>query len=213
MAKLYLGTREVTPAIAKGYPGKYQLLQRISDDNDNEIGTVSGFFTDANDQEYAVVCLDAQYRLASGYYCDQSDYITNLPYYNRPTTSFWGNAKETATFNTQTILDWCETHSANSTACSHCRSNSFVIDEITYYGQLPQIIEMIDICCNMSAINTVDTSASSYSSLNFSSNRQFLTSTQCSSSYCWYFFDYAGIFYTLKSSGFFIAPVLELPNR
>lgn len=58
------GYSEVTVNVSGGGSGKYQLLQRISDDNGTGIGTVSGFFTDANNVEYAVVCLDAQYRIS-----------------------------------------------------------------------------------------------------------------------------------------------------
>ena len=84
--------------------GNYQLLDRIEDDNHNEIGTVSGFFTDANNIEYAVVCLDASYRLAAAAWCsDANTLIANLPAYNNHVSAFWYNATETATENTQTI--------------------------------------------------------------------------------------------------------------
>ena len=196
-----------------GSTGKYQLLERIKDDSNNEIGTVSGFFTDANDVEYAVVCLDAQYRLAQGTYCSNtSTAVTDLPVYS--SWALW-EAKETATFNTQKILDFCTAQSATSTACTHCRSKSFTIDGTTYYGQLPNVLELVDICKNYVAIQSADTSVSQYSSLGFprTSGRTWSSSQ-------------SGVRYGLnvsndgvisgayaKTNAFFVAPVLELPNQ
>ena len=75
MAKLVIGTsnQAVVPSIVKRVEvpmptGKYSLLDRVVDDSNNSIGIVVGFHFDANDVEYAVVCLDAAYRLASGQY-------------------------------------------------------------------------------------------------------------------------------------------------
>uniref|UniRef100_UPI003865CADA hypothetical protein n=1 Tax=Methanobrevibacter sp. TaxID=66852 RepID=UPI003865CADA len=56
------GFSSVTVDVPSAPTKKYNLLDRVKDDSNNEIGTVSGFFTDANNVEYAVVCLDAQYR-------------------------------------------------------------------------------------------------------------------------------------------------------
>lgn len=142
-----------------GSSGKYQLLDRVKDDSNNEIGTVSGFFTDANDVEYAVVCLDAQYRLANGYLCSNaSTAITGLTQYQDQTVY---TSKDTATSNTQKILDFCDANSYTSTGCSHCRSKSFIIDGVTYYGQYPNLVETIDITKNLGSINSADTSAAS----------------------------------------------------
>lgn len=194
-----------------GGGGKYQLLQRISDDNGNEIGTVSGFFTDANDVEYAVVCLDAQYRLASGAYCsDNSIAVTDLPLYN--TWAIW-EAKETATFNTQKILDFCTANNYTSQACSHCRTLSFTIDGVTYYGQLPNMIELNDIVRNHTALNTADTTASSYSSVNFSNARNRWSSSQSSRSVAWYTSLVGNMTNVAnKTSTYGVVPVLEIPN-
>lgn len=204
--KALLSSGGITPT------GKYQLLQRISDDNGNEIGTVSGFFTDANDVEYAVVCLDAQYRLAQGTYCSNtSTAVTDLPMY--PSWAIWG-AKETATFNTQKILDFCTAQSATSTACTHCRSKSFTIDGTIYYGQLPNIIELVDICKNYTTIQSADTSVSQYSSLGFprTSDRTW-SSSQYYSSYGWYVTNSGGTSVIIKTGNYFVAPVLEIPNN
>ena len=59
------GTHDVTNyasanvQVPGGVSGKYQLLERVKDDSNNEIGTVVGFQKDANDNEYAVVILDS----------------------------------------------------------------------------------------------------------------------------------------------------------
>ena len=206
----YTSVGKVLLAPEGGSSGKYSLLERISDDSNNEIGTVSGFFTDANNVEYAIVCLDAQYRLDSGQWSSSTGVVTNLPYYQNPTV--WSST-ETATFNTQKILDWCDTNSYTSSACSHCRSKSFTIDDTLYYGQLPNIVELVDIFRRRIAINSADTSASSYSSLIIPTENSCWSSTQA--------FDYisfiiasageATVFY--KDTDCFVIPVLEIPNN
>ena len=195
-----------------GSTGKYQLLERIKDDNNKEIGTVSGFFTDANDVEYAVVCLDARYRLEQGTYCsNKNTAVTDLPVYS--SWALW-EAKETATFNTQKILDFCTAQSATSTACTHCRSKSFTIDGTIYYGQLPNIVELIDICKNYVAIQSADTSVSQYSSLGFprTSDRTW-SSSQYMSNSSWNVTNNGNAINGLKTLNYFVAPVLELPNQ
>lgn len=208
----YTSAGKVLLAPEGGSSGKYSLLERISDDSNNEIGTVSGFFTDANDVEYAVVCLDAQYRLAKGTYCSNtSTAVTDLPMYSNWT--IW-EAKETATFNMQKILDFCTAQSATSTACTHCRSKSFTIDGTTYYGQLPNIVELVDICKNYTAIQSADTSVSQYSSLGLprTSDRAW-SSSQCNSTNCWTVANNGNVTYNNKANNYFVAPVLEIPNN
>lgn len=208
------GFSSVTVNVPSAPTKKYNLLDRVKDDNNNEIGTVSGFFTDANNVEYAVVCLDAQYRLRWGTYCsDTKHVITGLPVYEGITD--WGpwEAKETATFNTQKIIDYCSSSGATSDACSHCRSKSFTIDGTTYYGQLPNMIELNDIIRNHTALHTADPTASSYSSVNFISDISigWWSSSQSVGPAAWY--GYAGSFIAddkdMKEGA---APVLEIPN-
>lgn len=204
--------------------GKYQLLQRITDDNNNEIGTISGFFTDVNDVEYAVVCLDAQYRLASAVWCSNNGNVTDMPIYNFSNQTSWYEATETATENTQMILDFCTANSYTSTACSHCRSLSFVVDGVTYYGQLPNMKELFEIWSHRAQIEQLDTTASSYSSVNLSTIlRQMWSSTQ-SSNKAWAVYNSLGwvgeysngsIIPAAKNSSsakICAFPVLELPN-
>ena len=196
-----------------GSSGKYQLLQRISDDNGNEIGTVSGFFTDANNVEYAVVCLDAQYRLGGLTWCSNaSTVVTDLPIYS---TTQWGpwEAKETATYNTQKILDFCVANSYTSAACSHCRTLSFTIDETIYYGQLPNMIELNDIVRNHTALNTADSTAGSHSSVDFSTGRNIWSSSQCAGNNAWCTGVLGSTTYNKKTITLSVVPVLELPNQ
>ena len=192
---------------------KYNLLDRVKDDSNNEIGTVSGFFTDANNVEYAVVCLDAQYRLASGkWYSSTSETVTNLPNYNDTTWGPW-EAKETATFNTQKILDSCAESGDTSTACSHCRTLSFTVDGTTYYGQLPNMIELYEIVRNHTAINAKDTTASSYSSVDLASIKNIWSSSQFSNNYAWFACSAYGDFsIDDKRYDNMVIPVLEIPN-
>ena len=207
----YTSAGKVLLAPEGGSSGKYSLLERISDDSNNEIGTVSGFFTDTNDVEYAVVCLDAQYRLKYGTYCSNiSMAITNLPYYQDVSLYSSGG---TATFNTQKILDFCIAQSATSTSCTHCRSKSFVIDGVTYYGQLPNIVELIDIFRRRLAINSADTSRSSYDSFKIPTTFRTWSSSQRSSSEAWSIYIGGNVGYSgAKTDKFFVPPVLEIPN-
>ena len=207
----YTSAGKVLLAPEGGSSGKYSLLERISDDSNNEIGTVSGFFTDTNNVEYAVVCLDAQYRLARGTYCSNtSTAVTDLPMYS--SWAIW-EAKETATFNTQKILDFCTAQSATSTACTHCRSKSFTIDGTTYYGQLPNLVELVDICKNYTAIQSADTSVSQYRSLGFPASNRTWSSSQYSSTYGWNVGNIGDANATAKAPNYFVAPVLEIPNN
>lgn len=205
---IYTGLNNITVNVpAGGTPTHklYQLLERISDDDDNEIGTVSGFFTDANDVEYAVVCLDAQYRLESAQYLSaRGAVVTGLPQYSD--WNIW-EAKETATFNTQKIIDFCEGSSYTSTAVSHCRSKSFVINGVTYYGQLPNIIELIDIAKNRTAINNADTSGGRLGNHSYC-----WSSSQYDANKAWCITDYANATHYSRDNQYCACPVLEIPN-
>lgn len=218
MGKLLLGSREICPVmvISKGTApsGKYNLLDRIKDDNNNEIGTVSGFFTDANDVEYAVVCLDAQYRNDSTQWCSTRYTVTNMPVYTSNYNLWWyDNAKETATQNTQLILDYCTAGGYTSTACTHCRSQSFTINGIIYYGQLPNMREVFDMWRHRVQIEQIDTSASSHTSTKFSLIRSIWSSSQYSGSSGWYLNANGFVTSLSKTTNTFACPILEIPNQ
>lgn len=138
---IYMGT--AAPASGGGGSGGEYPLTRISDDNANEIGTAFMEFTDANGNKFKVVLLDQQYWSENLLWSSNTGGVTDMPQYSYNT--FWGYAKETATQNTQLILDWCLANNYTSAACEHCRSKSFVIDGTTYYGQLPNMPEVFEI--------------------------------------------------------------------
>ena len=192
------GTRDVT-------------LTRVSDDNNNEIGTWYMNFQDGNGNVFKVILLDAQYRLASAQWCSYSSKtVTNLPQYSNLVTSNIWVATETATFNTQKILDFCTSGGYTSSSCSHCRSMSFTIDGVIYYGQLPNWLQVLYLAKHYNDFDTLDTSASSQSSLNFSSSRDIWTSSQYNMSYGYSLRTY-GYITDSKTINHFVAPVLEIP--
>ena len=202
---LFLGKTAVSPVINVGGNSdtpsvKYKLLQRVIDDSNNEIGTVSGFFTDKNDVEYAVVCLDATYRNSSAQWASAEENVTNMPLYDNWT--IW-EAPETATENTTLILA-----SETSSACTHCRSKSFTIGGVTYYGQLPNIIELVDIARHRTAINAADTSGGS---ITIKTYNNYWSSNQFNSNGGW-FITSGGIAFNNKTTDYYVCPVLEIPN-
>lgn len=132
-------------AIAQISGGGEYPLTRISDDNANEIGTAFMKFTDANGNKFEVVLLDQLYWSENLLWSSNTGGVTDMPEYSTTSNTFWGNAKETATQNTQLILDWCLANNYTSAACEHCRSQSFVIGGTTYYGQLPNMPEVFEI--------------------------------------------------------------------
>lgn len=210
---LFMGLQKIAPTILsnESVSKKYSLLQRIRDDSYNEIGTVAGFHIDANNTEYAIVVLDAQYRLNSSTYLSSNSMVTNLPTY--PDLTMY-EAPETATFNCDKILDMSSS-GLTSGAVSHCRSKSFIIDDITYYGQLPTMTEIIKMVMNKTAINNADTSAESYPSLLINTSA-ILSSTQYNDKWCWIMQGGSSgrgeITKANKSGNIPVFPVLELPN-
>ena len=161
MAKLVIGTDKTvgTPAIVTvTTDGKYAIMARVKDDNNDDIGCVVGYHTDSNNQKYAVVCLNKEYRTTSNYmWLSDNVAVSNLPNY---TDASMYEAPETATFNCDKILAQATASSLTSTAVSQCRTLSFTIDGNTYYGQLPSIPEILYIMMHRTEINTNDPSVS-----------------------------------------------------
>lgn len=186
-------------------------LTRFKDDNNNEIGTHYMNFEDGSGNVFKVILLDAQYRLASSQWASNSGNVTDLPLYSNLKSSNVWEAGETATFNTQKILDWCTTNTYTSSACTHCRSKSFTIGGTTYYGQLPNMIEVILLAKHYNQFNALDTSAGSQRSLNFSSARTIWSSSQAGST-GWYLYNAGSVSSTNKTNFYFACPVLEIPN-
>lgn len=215
MAKLQLGSGQACPAmypIQESGNKKYQLLDRVTDDSNNEIGTVSGFFTDENAVEYTVVCLDGQYRTKNVNVCSNtSTAISDLPQYANQ--SIWSST-ETATLNTQKILDFCSANGYTSTACTNCRSKSFTIDGVTYYGQLPNIVELIDIFKNRIAINSKDPTLTGLVYVNYGIPIDSFTwsSSQYSNNASWAINVLGEAGYGNRANNCYAIPVLEIPN-
>lgn len=212
MGRLVFGTDKSIriPAIVKEVEkqDKYAVLSRVKDDSNNEIGTVVGYHTDANNQKYAVVCLDAQFRLYSGQYLSDNVAITDLPQYANP--SVYG-AKETATFNCDKILAQAIASELTSTAVSHCRSKTFMVDGVQYAGQLPTLMELLKILEFMTEVNAADTSVSQYSSLALANSRNCWSSSQTSTTNGWIVFTSGRADNYIKTSNYFVVPVLEIP--
>lgn len=212
MAKLVLGNDKTVgvPAIVKEVAPvePYALLSRVKDDSNNEIGTVCGYHTDANNQKYAVVCLDAQYRNNSRQYLSERVEVTGLAFLE--TQTLWGNT-DTATSNCDKILAFADANGYTSTAVSHCRSKSFVIEGATYYGQLPTIVELTDIFRHRTAINNADTSASQYSSLIVPSSTTTWSSSQHSPGGGWSVANAGNTVGFQMNFNYFVLPVLEIP--
>lgn len=192
--------------VSIGGISKYHLFDRITDDSNNVIGTVSGFFTDANAVEYAVVCLDAQYRTIEVHSYGPIENMTGYPDIRVLQST------DTATANT-TILMNSQTYS--SPAASHCRSKSFVIDGVTYYGQFPNCKEVCDMWYNATTLDTLDTTASSYSNYRFINNNStnnFWSSNAANTDDGW---QVGGtqIRPLAVYNGGVICPVLEIPNQ
>lgn len=196
--------------LSNGVAGKYQLFDRISDDSNNAIGTVAGFFTDANNIEYAVICLDAQYRPNTMGWCSNSDEILGLAsLYNAET--LYAN-KDTATSNTQKILDYCTAGGYTSGACSHCRNQSFTIDGTTYYGQLPNLQELMTLLYNYSAIDSADTSTGTTLLSMLGSSYSIWSSSQDGSN-AWLARPNGTISSSNKTANNNVVPILEIPNN
>lgn len=189
---------------------KYKLLDRVYEDvNGDAIGTVVGFHYDANDVEYAIVALDAVYRLAQGQYLSTNTAVANLPNYSNG--GIYG-AKETATFNCDKILAQAATSGLTSTAVSHCRAQTFTIAGDNYAGQLPTLIELLKVMEWRAEVNTADSTATANPTLVVPNNQNMWSSSQYSSNNGWYINNYGSTSSNNKNSNYFVLPILEIPN-
>lgn len=200
-------------SISTGGGGKYQLLQRVTDDSNNEIGTVCGFHTDANNVEYAIVCLDAQYRTSKKRLSsDPSTSPTGIDSFYG--IQRWGTAyTRTATETTQALLDFAASDNLTSPAANACRALTFVIDGVTYAGQLPYLQHMVYILLNRIPIQALDPTATQYPDFNYKNGNSILINmngggmsnfVRVSNTGL----DMSGDYFT----SYVVFPVLELPN-
>ena len=190
---------------------RYKLFDRVyADSTGDSIGTVCGFYKGSNSVEYAVVCLDATYRLAQGQWAASTGAIPNMPLYG--TWNLNINGTETATQNGDLILA-----SKASTAVSHCRSKSFSIGGTTYYGQLPNICELLMILGTHTILYNMDpTVSSAATNLNFVQNGfpSNAWSSSQSSAYAGWCISSFGIMdpNSSKTTNSLVFPILEIPN-
>lgn len=196
-----------------GSTGKYQLLDRVEGIiyDFEEVGTVIGFFT-KNNQEYAVVCLDAVFRI-SGTFGTSNAEIPNLPIYNNIySSSVWG-ATETGTENTEIIINNYYSPNLND-----MYNNSLIrTEDGEYHKVLPNIQEAAMIAKYYAQIENKDTSSGG---IRFNEAKTLWTSNQLSytagstTTYTmWTITDkgYANGNLRKNQSAVF-CPVLEIPN-
>ena len=189
---------------------KYSLLDRVYEDvNGDSIGTVVGFHYDANNVEYAIVALDAAYRLASGEYMSTNSSVTGMTSYGN--AGAYG-AKETATDNCDKILAQYATSGYTSSAVSHCRAQTFTVAGTQYAGQLPTIMELLKILGFREAVNTADTTAAANPTLVIPNTQYMWASTQANSNDAWCIYDDGRAAGIARRVAAFVAPVLEIPN-
>ena len=156
---LELPLEEVTPTPTQ----KYKLFDRVKDVNNNEIGTVSGFYT-KDGIEYAVVCLDAKDRaLDKAIFSDNTVQIQGITSLNANSTITPYELTETATDNTDALLVTATATSKTSEAATFVRTKLYSVGGNVYYGQIPTIKELTEILMNYSTINLLDTTSGSYS--------------------------------------------------
>lgn len=191
----------------------YPLLSRVKDDSNNEIGTVCCYHTDANNQKYAVVLLDAVYRLASGNVTSDIGAISNLPTYDDilPATC----SKQTATECCDIILAQCSASGWTSSGISHCRAQTFTIGGNLYAGQLLTTKEMFYIQDQKTILENLDPTVVDNPSLSLTARVKMYTCNAKNKDNCW-FVDQTGAIAVwndnyYRRNNFFIIPILEIP--
>lgn len=193
---------------------KYHILDRVKDDNNNDIGTVVAIRIDANNNEYAVVVLDGQYRpsIDTYNYLNADVFVSGLPVY--PYLLNAVGSQETAKYNDDQLETFLAGQpSLSSDALTYCRNMSFVIDNTTYYGEIPTFPELVAIMMYKDQVNTLDTSQSSQY---IAVNKNYLSSTQYNtvSPYdIWAIMSGEFTHWYKNSSSYSLLPVLELPNN
>jgi hypothetical protein len=186
-------------------------LSRVTDDSNNEIGTVCGYQVDANNQKYAVVCLDAQYRSTGAQFLSANVTIPDLSILK--TQELWVST-DTATSNCTKILDFANNNNYTSDMVTKSRANYFVINGVTYYGQAPTIVEMVKILMYQVEINALDpTPASAYK--RFPTPQAWVCSTQGQQGAvpkAWLIDGVGSVSWVnMTNSGYNVATVLEIP--
>lgn len=221
MAKLVIGTDKTVgvPAVVKEVERQepYALLSRVKDDSNVEIGTVCGYQTDANNQKYAIVCLDSYYRQSNGALYSASILSSNVNDSDIVGYTFYSNISvwscpETATLNCKKISDAAQTLGLTSSAISFCRNISFVIGGVTYYGQVPNLPELIKILMMLPELNTKDTTAASYPNAVIKTDQSYISSTLRSGSQYFYARSFGRVEQQQDLNyAEYVLPILEIP--
>ena len=178
--------------------------------------------------EYAVVCLDAQHRTTGlKLFNDNTTKMLGIPVLNITT----GNETiydlpQTATENTDAIKTTAESKGSLSTwspVVNYVRGKSFVIDGVTYKGQVPTAVETLDIYLNRTTIDTLDPTGNISTSYGCHTSTQTICSANSSTPG-----KYSHVFIlpwgglngnwwdntttTIESASVYTLPVLEIPN-
>lgn len=198
--------------------GVYSLGDRIGN-----MASFVGYFNSINpddnsSQKYAVFVLDAAYRKRENRWGNNSKFSgddVTLPQYANGTAAL--AATESAEYNENLMYSKFTIDQLSDSAFAFCRSKSVVLDEVTYYAHLPNIAELKMIYDNRSQLDSFDPTASSYSSVSFSTwdfaNSVIWSSTWSNSGYqAWSYQNYNSNPYTMAyySTGG-IVPVFEIP--
>lgn len=183
---------------------KYSLWQRIKDDNNADVGIVVGFVFDDNNQEYAVIALDAKNRSSSSKYMTTSVDVSGA---SHPQGADVYKTQRLATPYCDLILG-----ATSSPAISFCREKTFLIDGVSYSGQLPTLPEVLFIAGGKDIINNLDPTATDYPSLVIAYTFDALSCLQYNSSFSWVV---SGSKTTAasKTTSSFVFPILEIPNN
>lgn len=128
------------------------------------VATFVGYFdsVDPNSQatqKYAYFVLDAQHRSVTVF--APSNFETPLPNYNSSTLAY--NAKESATWNTNTVLDnFNNVYAFNNARNPNGQSLIVTVDGVPYSPQLPNTYELKQIWENRVALDANDPTLSEY---------------------------------------------------
>lgn len=141
--------------------GVYSLGDRIGN-----IATFVCYFNSTNpetnvDTKYAVFVLDAKYRGLTQL-GGANAYQNLMPRYNFTDIATAITRKESATWNTDTIINGASIYSETCPAFTLCRQVSININGQTYQGQLPNMYELYQIRANKETLDTFDPTLSDY---------------------------------------------------
>ena len=142
--------------------GVYSLGDRIGN-----IATFVCYFNSTNpetnvDTKYAVFVLDAKYRGRAQLVSGANAYQNLMPRYYFTDMATALTRKESATWNTDTIINGAPTYSETCPAFTLCRQVSININGQTYQGQLPNMYELYQIRANKETLDTFDPTLSDY---------------------------------------------------